>query len=129
MSDVAGTTVRQHRLAAACGILTTSSLASGLALAARHPVALLVGFGAAALFAVAARRYVYQWQVEEHRSTSGLSGVLGCLQPQFVSFHARRGGLPVVPALILQLIPIVLLAASWIALALAVLVGALGAAF
>jgi hypothetical protein len=118
---VVTTTVREHRLAAGYAILIPSSLAFGLLLAARHPTFLAAGFGAALVCAGLARRYVQHWHAAEGRSTHGWIREFGCLQPQFLAFHAMRGGLPVVPMLALQLVPILLLAGYWITLSLEVL--------
>jgi hypothetical protein len=57
----------------------------------------------------------------EGRSTLGWGHEFGCLQPQFLTFHARRGGLPVIPILALQLVPILRLAGYWVTLSLGVL--------
>ena len=118
---MATTTVREHRLAAGYAIFIPSSLALGLLLVARHPVFLAAGFGAALVCAGLARRYVQQWHTAEGRGTDGWVREFGCLQPQFLAFHARRGGLPVVPMLALQLVPILLLAGYWVTLSLGVL--------
>ncbi len=117
---MAATTVRGHRLAAGYAIVIPS-LALGLLLATRHPAFLAAGFGAALTCAGLARRYVQHWHAAEGRRTLGLGHEFGCLQPQFLTFHARRGGLPVVPMLALQLVPILLLAGYWITLSLGVL--------
>ena len=118
---MATTTLREHRLAAGYAILIPSALAFGLLLADRHPAFLAVGFGAALAGAALARRYVQQWHVAEGRTTSGWSREFGCLQPKFLAFHARRGGLPVTPMLAVQLVPILLLAGYWTTLAIRVL--------
>ena len=118
---MAATTVRGHRLAAGYAIFIPSSLTFGLLLAARHPAFLAAGFGAALTCAGLARRYVQHWHAAEGRSTHGWGREFGCLQPQFLAFHARRGRLPVIPTLALQLVPILLLAGYWITLSLGVL--------
>ena len=118
---MAPTTVREHRLAAGYAIFTPSSLALGLLLAARHPAFLAAGFGAALACAGLARRYLQHWHAAEGRTTHGWVREFGCLQPEFLKFHARRGRLPVIPMLALQLIPILLLAGYWITLTLRVL--------
>ena len=101
---MAATTVREHRLAAGYAIFIPSSLAFGLLLAAHHPAFLAAGFGAALLCAGLARRHVQHWDAAEGR-TPGWGREFGCLQPQFLAFHARRGHLPVIPMLALQLAP------------------------
>jgi hypothetical protein len=118
---VAATTIGEHRLAAGYAIFIPSSLTLGLLLAAHNPAFLMAGFGAALACAGLARRYVQDWQAAEGRRTRGLGGEFGCLQPEFLKFHARKGRLPVIPALALQLVPIVLLAGYWVTLALRVL--------
>ena len=118
---MAATTVSEHRLAAAYAIFIPSSLAFGLLLAGRHPAFLAAGLGAALVCAGLARRHVQHWHAAEGRRTLGLGHEFGCLQPQFLAFHARRGGLPVIPTLALQLVPILLLAGYWITLSLGVL--------
>ena len=118
---MAGTTVREHRLAAGYAIFIPSSLALGLLLAGRHPAFLAAGFGAALVCAGLARRCMQHWHAAECRSTHGWVREFGCLQPQFLKFQAMRGGLPVVPMLALQLLPILLLAGYWVRLSLGVL--------
>jgi hypothetical protein len=118
---VAKTTVSEHRLAAGYAIFIPSFLALGLLLAGRHPAFLAAGFGGALTCAGLARRYVQHWHAAEGRSSDGWGREFGCLQPQFLKFHARRGRLPVIPMLALQLVPILLLAGYWITLALRVL--------
>ena len=120
---MAATTVSEHRLAAGYAIFIPSSLVFGLLLAARHPAFLAAGFGAALVCAGLARRYVQHWHAAEGRRTHGLGHEFGCLQPQFLAFHARRGRLPVIPMLALQLVPILLLAGYWVTLSLGVLLG------
>ena len=119
-SDMAVTTVGEHRLAAGYAIFIPSSLAFGLLLAAHHPAFLAAGFGAALLCAGLARRYVQHWDAAEGR-TPGWGREFGCFLPQFLAFHARRGHLPVIPMLALQLVPVVLLAGYWITLSFGVL--------
>jgi hypothetical protein len=118
---VAATTVREHRLAAGYAIFIPSSLTLGLLLAAHNPAFLAAGFGAALACAGLARRHVQHWHAAEGRSIEGWVREFGCLQPQFLAFHARRGRLPVVPMLVLQLVPILLLTGNWVTLALGVL--------
>ena len=118
---MAPTTVREHRLAAGYAIFIPSSLALGLLLAGRHPAFLAAGFGAALACAGLVRRHVQHWHAAEGRRIEGWVREFGCLQPQFLAFHARRGGLPVVPVLALQLVPILLLAGYWVTLSLRVL--------
>jgi hypothetical protein len=118
---VTTTTVREHRLAAGYAILIPSSLALGLLLAAHNPAFLAAGFAAALVCAGLARRHVQHWQAAEGLSTHGWVRAFGCLQPQFLAFHAMRGGLPVLPMLALQLVPILLLAGYWVTLSLGVL--------
>ena len=115
------TTMREHRQAAGYAIAVPSFLALGLLLAGRHPAFLAAGFGAALMCAVLARRHVQHWHAAEGRSTHGWAPELGCLQPQFLAFHAKRGQLPVIPLLALQLVPVLLLAGYWITLSLGVL--------
>ena len=118
---MAATTVREYRLAAGYAIVIPSSLAFGLLLAARNPAFLAAGLGAALVCAGLARRYVQHWHAAEGRSIEGWVREFGCLQPQFLAFHARRGGLPVVPMLALQLVPILVLAGYWTTFSLRVL--------
>jgi hypothetical protein len=118
---VAATTVREHRLAAGYAIFIPSSLALGLLLAGHNPAFLVAGFGAALVCAGLARRYVQYWQAAEGRSSHGWVREFGCLQPEFLAFHARRGRLPIVPLLALQVVPILLLAGYWARLSLGVL--------
>ena len=120
---MATTTVREHRLAAGYALFIPSSLTLGLLLAGRHPAFLAAGFGAALTCAGLARRHVQHWHAAEGRSSDGWGREFGCLQPQFLAFHARRGGLPVVPLLVVQLVPILLLAGYWVTLSLGVLFG------
>ena len=118
---MAATTLREHRQAAGYAIVIPSSLAFGLLLAGRHPAFLAAGFGAALLCAGLARRYVRDWHAAEGRSSHGWGREFGCLQPQFLTFHANRGRLPVIPMLALQLVPILLLGGYWITLSFEVL--------
>jgi hypothetical protein len=117
---VATTQVREHRLAAGYAIFIPSSLALGLLLAGHNPAFLVAGFGAALACAGLARRYVQNWHASEGRSTHRWGGEFGCLQPEFLKFHARQGRLPVIPLLALQLVPILVLAGYWVTLSLRV---------
>lgn len=118
---MAATTVGEHRLAAGYAIFIPSSLSLGLLLAAHNPAFFVAGFAAALACAGLARRYVQDWQAAEGRGTRGWRGEFGCLQPEFLRFHARQGRLPVIPALVLQFLPVLLLAGYWMALVLRVL--------
>jgi hypothetical protein len=118
---VAATTEREHRLAAGYAIFIPSSLALSQLLAAHNPAFLMAGFGAALACAGLARRYVQDWQAAERVGTRGWGREFGCLKPEFLKFHARCGRLPVIPTLVLQLVPILLLAGYWMTLSLRVL--------
>ena len=117
---MAPTTVREHRRAAGYAVFIPSSVAFGLLLGAHHRAFLAVGFGAALFCAGLARRHVRHWDAAEGRSP-GWGREFGCLQPRFLAFQARRGQLPVIPMLALQLVPILLLAGYWTTLSLGVL--------
>ena len=118
---MAATTEREHRLAAGYAIFIPSSLAFGLLLAGRHPAFLAAGFGAGPglcrpgsppCAALACRGRPW------HRR---LGSRVRLPPAPVLAFHARRGRLPVIPMLALQLVPILLLAGYWITLSLQIL--------